>query len=905
MKKLQNIENKIILGYHNKNINQYGIIESDQLPILIKEDYNPFLVTRDYNFTITTKRIKTLLKNYKIIKSFNNTKRTLATLLIIPGLLISLLYALKFFNTLPALTTLISTKLTLIAFWTSVLGVLMIWHDYYRYKSHPVELPKIQPISTKEQNSIKTDGFKFARYIQLNPINFLSEESKNLLEKNYKNGYFKSVEFLKDLLEIDHIQEILKRTEIKLKPKDFTEIEINSNTLPDYPISAIRSLILYAAEDALLTTAEEIKPEHLLCTFVRIFPVLKEYVSTNNSSPDLIREIIYYYTQLEHKEKQSNIFNPKVPYYPKGGIGKYWIYGHTFILNKFSTDLNEKMANETDQFGIGHKKEIEEMISVLGRLSQKNVLLIGEAGVGKSSLIKGLAQKIINGKVSQQLLDKRIIQLNITNLLAHGSKKGNIEVLIKKAMDELAKAGNTILYIDEIQELIPAKSGDSNTSIASIMLPYILESNFPIIGTINYSSYKKYFYDNESLRNSFENVEISELSPYETLQILKTLIKSLESNYNLYISFPALTTAIELSQRYINNRKLPDSAVRTIEATCSWAQTQKIKVLTSEHVAKYISIQTDIPVESISSEEADKLMSLENKIRERVIGQNEAVHKVVETLKRARTDIRDPDRPIGTFLFMGPTGVGKTHLAKITSEEYFNAEKGKADIITVDMSEYKNLDSVDKFLGQYNEDGLYSQSAVSLLDKVKENPYSVLLFDEIEKTHPQILDLFLQLFEEGRLTSNKGESVDFTNTIIICTSNIGSKILLESLSKEQALWKEAKERAIIELRQAMKPELINRFDEVIVFAPHSKENLIKIAEILLSNLATRISGKGYEIEWKDTIPVLIANKAYEPGFGARPLRRYIQEKIESQIASQILKNEINKGDTIEIKSEWV
>lgn len=882
-------------------------METKQLPVLTSEDYSTFLLTRDHNFVLDTSQIETLLNNYMVTARFRKIKKQVATILILPGIIISIGFILKllgFFYDYPTLASILSSKLVNWAFWISVLGVIILWHDYFRLKSHPIKLPETPPIPEKQIKSIRSNGFKFARYIQLRAYYFLSEESQHLIAKYYRRGIFDTLEFFAEIITSKEAQRLLERANLAVDVQKFEARGINSSTIPDYPTAGLRCLILYALEDAILTESKEIRPEHFFSAFFKVFPTLKKFLNENKSSVDLLCEIIRFFNREEEKERAANILNPDTTYYRTGGIGKFWIYGYTFILNKFSNDITEKVASIHDRFGIGHEREMEEITSILGRISNKNVLLIGEPGVGKSSIIKGLAQSILAGQVPQHLRNKRIVQLDVTGLLAQGIGKGNLEELIQKAMDELTSAGNTILYIDEIQEIIPAKSDQSGTSISSIMLPYILESDFPIIGTINYADYKKFFYSNESLRQSFDNVEVSPVFPTDALEILETIVDDLEENYGLYITFPALTASVELSQRHITDRKLPDSAVRTLEATCSWAQSKGIQVLDDEHVAKYISIQTEIPVESITAEEATKLMNLEQSIKKRVIGQDEAVNKTVEALKRARTDIRDPNKPIGVFLFLGPTGVGKTHLAKVIGQEYFGRQDGKDDIIKVDMSEFQDTNSINKFLGSYERNAM-GQSSVTLIDKIKAKPYSVVLFDEIEKAHPQVLDLFLQLFDEGRLTSNRGETVSFTNCIIICTSNIGSKLLLDALNNEKALWDEAKNRAIIELRQAIRPELLNRFDDVIVFSPHTVENLIKITEILLTELAERIAEKGITITWGKTIPVLIANKARVPGMGARPLKRYIQEKIEGHIATEIIQGSLSQGSDIEIKSQWL
>ncbi len=429
-----------------------------------------------------------------------------------------------------------------------------------------------------------------------------------------------------------------------------------------------------------------------------------------------------------------------------------------------------------------------------------------------------------------------------------------------------------------------------------------MNSKFPIIGTINYADYKKYLYSNESLRQSFTNIEVKEISTTDTLKILETKVTGLEKNFSCFITFPALVASVELAQRYIKDRKLPSSAVQTIEATCAWAQSNNIPKITSEHVSKAISIQKNINITEIDQEESNRLRKLEENIKARVVGQDEAIIAITEALRRARTDVRNPEKPIGSFLFIGPTGVGKTYLAKVVGEEFFG---NRQDIVRVDMSEYQEISSIEKFLGTSTSSNILGQTQITLTDRVKSNPYTVVLFDEIEKAHPDILNLFLQMFDEGRLTNNAGETIDFTNTIIICTSNIGSQILLNALEKDANLWNEANDRAILELRQYLRPELLNRFDKVIVFAPHDINNLTQIANLLLTELAKRMADKGMALKWTDQIPMLIANKANEPGMGARPMKRYIQDHIEGEIAKEILEGNLKSGAEVNIRESWI
>lgn len=899
------MQQKTICGYHKKDTNRVGIIEK-KYPMLENENEASFLVTRDHFFSISTPQIESVINNYVRYKKFNDVKRLFANILIVPGILVAFGFILKYANLLdviPFVSQFLASKFSSFFFGLSILGVILLWHDFYEEKSHPIRLPLAKPISQKEIDEIRATGFKFGRYGHLEIVSFANQDTLELLCNFTKDKRFSVYEIYKSFFKDNYeIQQIIRRSGIDITWEELEkDFKVSAETLPEYSITAYRSLLTYAVEEALLTESRELQPQHIFLAITRIFPVLQKYLQTKNITQDILREICLYNNKAVYKKQKSNFLDINVPYYKKGGIARQWVYGYTFILSHFSKDLNLVVSESKDVFGIGHEEEIESLVSVLGKISNKNALLIGEAGVGKSSLILGVAQRINAADVPVQLKNKRVVQLDINGLIAQ-SVNGNLEELVIRSMKELENAGNTILYIDEMQELIPAKAEESGQSIAGIMLPYIMNSKFPIIGTVNYADYKKYFYSNESLRQSFTNIEVAEVSTTNTLKILETKIPELERNFNCYITFPALVASVELAQRYVRDRKLPSSAVQTIEGTCSWAQSNGIQKVTSEHVSKALSIQKNISITEIDQEESNKLRKLEENIKAKVVGQDEAVIAITEALRRARTDIRNPEKPIGTFLFIGPTGVGKTYLAKVVGEEFFGA---KQDIIRVDMSEYQEVNSIEKFLGSSNQTNIMGQSPVTLIDRVKSNPYTVVLFDEIEKANPDILNLFLQMFDEGRLTSASGETVDFTNTIIICTSNIGSQILLDSLEKDASLWNEAKERALLELRQYLKPELLNRFDKVIVFAPHDVSNLTQIANLLLNDLAKRLADKGIILKWTDQIPMLIANKSNVPGMGARPMKRYIQDKVEGEMAKEMIEGTIKSGSEINIRENWI
>jgi len=897
-------QNRTIIGHHEKDTNKLEIIEK-KYPILTKETDALFLVTRDQFFTISTPQISNVLSNYLKYKNVNNQIRVIANILLFPGLFIAVGYIVRYLgiiNIPEIINDFLSSNISNTLFGISMFNVYFLWYDYFKDKSHPVRLPKAERIPLNDLEEIRTSGFKFGRYAHFEAINFVNESTLDIICTNTINNEIDISLVFTDLLVQPQIQEIFQRANILLNEEVFKQNNVTKETLPKYSYTAIRSLILYALNEALLTSSTEIEPRHLALALFNVFPALGQVLQSQSSSIDILREVVRYQSYEEDKKKKANILNPNNPYFRRGGVAREWIYGYTYILSHFAKNLNEKAAEERDIYGIGHDEEIESLISVIGKVSNRNALLIGEPGVGKSSIVLGIAQRINSGDVPPQIKDKRILQLDVNGLIALSSKENNMESLISKAMKELENAGDVILYIDEMQELIPSKASESGHSIAGILLPYILNSKFPVVGTVNYADYKKYFYSMESLRQSFTNIEIKEISAVDALLILETKVSQLERNFGIYLTFPALISAVELAQRYNRERKLPSSAVQLLEETCSWAQANGIKVITGEHVSKVLSNQKGIPIGSINPQETTKLMKLEENMRKQIIGQDEAVKSLAEALTRAQIDIRDPNRPIGTFLFMGPTGVGKTHISKILAQEYFGSA---SDMIRVDMSEYKTIDSVEKFLGSSGDNNLLSKSSTSLVDRIKSNPYTVVLFDEIEKAHPQILDLFLQIFDEGRLTSTLGETVDFTHSIIICTSNIASNILLESLSDRNTTWQEAKDRALIELRQSIKPELLNRFDKILVFHPHDIENLSKISELLLTELAQRLSEKGIKLTWSNVIPQLIASKANDPGLGARPIKRYIQDRIEGNIAKEIVEGRLKAGEEIDIKESWI
>lgn len=889
---------KTVLGYHDKKKEHYGILEGN-LPMLVDERYDPFLMTTREFFTIKTLQIAERAHAYPIHKNVTRFKNAIATALLIPGIITAILYILEFGTAIAQTGSIIDAIpnwLINVTFWLAVWGGMILWHETYKTMHVTDKITESEHFSGHDVKAVKQGDLGLSKRMYTNVLDLLEYETETIFFESVKKGKFNAAACFAELAEHENGMLILDRLGLLEQQQEILKKVATAETLPFYPLSATRSLLIYAAEEAVLSRSLTIAPEHLFTAYFKLFPALNQYLRKQRLNIELMR-FVTTWIQIEKQAQQAaQILNPSVPYYRNGGIALSWTYGYTFVLSHYSVDLTQELARKKGRFGIGHEEEMNKILSILNKVTKNNVLLIGESGTGKTSLAKGIAEHINKGQVPSSVKNMRVIKLDINSLVAAASQHGNLESLVKTTMEELDKAGNTILFIDEIQEIVEVKGDESDHSLAGIMLPYVLESTFPIIGTITYADYKKYFQSRESLKQSFQTVEVKEVSPHAAFEIILTRLTELETTYDLKITFPAILAAVELSQRYVYDRKLPDSAVNVIETTCASLQSASKHRMTAADVSKTISELTEIPVSDVSTEEATKLLDLEEKLKTKVIGQDEAVHLVVEALKRARAGTRDERKPIGTFLFLGPTGVGKTHLAKMVGEEFFG-ENHK--LIRLDMSEFKDTNAIQWLLGTTGISDLTAQP-VTFLDHVAQHPYSVVLLDEIEKAHPQVLDLFLQVLDEGRLTNAQGETTNFTNTIIIATSNIGSKTLLESLSDSSVMFEDAKAAAIRELRNEMRVEFLNRFDQIIVFSPHSQENLEKIALLLLKELKSRLLEREISIDWDNSLPSVIAQRSRQPGLGARPLRRYIQDHVETLIAEKILRGEISSGDTFTI-----
>ncbi|MBH8600649.1 ATP-dependent Clp protease ATP-binding subunit [Thermoactinomyces sp. CICC 23799] len=638
---------------------------------------------------------------------------------------------------------------------------------------------------------------------------------------------------------------------------------------------------------------------------------------------------------------------------------------NTPTLDGLARDLTAAAHDGNLDPVIGRSKEIERVIQVLSRRTKNNPVLIGEPGVGKTAVAEGLAQRIVDGEIPETLRNKRVMTLDMGTVVAGTKYRGEFEDRLKKIMDEIRQAGNIILFIDELHTLIGAGGAEGAIDASNILKPALARGELQCIGATTLDEYRKYIEKDAALERRFQPILVEEPSTEEAVLILKGLRDRYEAHHRVKITDEAIEQAVRLSDRYISDRYLPDKAIDLIDEAASkvrlkfymmppelkkleqkleevkkekdaavqsqefekaaslrdteqklreeieinrnsWKQHQgkTDSEVTAEDIADVVSSWTGIPVKKLAEEESERLLNMESILHNRVIGQEEAVRSVSRAIRRARAGLKDPKRPIGSFIFLGPTGVGKTELARALAEAMF----GDEDAMTrIDMSEYMEKHATSRLVGSppgyvgYEEGG-------QLTEKVRRKPYSVVLFDEIEKAHPEVFNILLQVLEDGRLTDGKGRVVDFRNTIIIMTSNVGASTIKKTSrlgfnvggNQSEDDYEHMKQNVMEELKKTFRPEFLNRIDDVIVFHPLKEEHLEEIVSLMVNQLRKRLSEQGIEFRLTDEAKRYLAKEGFDPSYGARPLRRAIQKNIEDRLSEELLRGNVARGNSVVI-----
>jgi len=761
-------------------------------------------------------------------------------------------------------------------------------------------------------------------------------------------------------------KEILKNNNIReedmrqIYERCFEEMKKNKkNHALEMPFTPVLQKILQDAETLARYQKQEVGTEHLLMALAKQRETTAgEIIAGMQGNPKKIYMDAAEMAQMDSEFAKTDFMSAK----EKEERGR----SLTPCLDKFSRDLVQEALDGKLDPVFNRENEIDSVMEILGRRTKNNPCILGEPGVGKTAIVEGLAGRIANNAVPASLKNIRVLSLDVSGMVAGTKYRGQFEERIKRCLRETIDAGNIILFIDELHMIIGAGGAEGAMDAANILKPALSRGEIQIIGATTREEYRKRVEKDSALDRRFQQVIVEEPSIVQAVSILKGLRSHYESYHHIEISDEALEAAVKLSDRYINDRFLPDKAIDLIDEAASrlnmssmreyeealrdkkealenvqeekenavaagdmdyavelhkeeeklslelrqaqakWEKKQKKqrKIMEESHVAEVVSRQTKIPVSRLEKDETRRLQKLEKILHERVVGQDEAVEAVSRAVRRGRVGLKDPNRPIGSFLFLGPTGVGKTELSKTLAEAVFGSEK---NMIRVDMSEYMEKQSVSKMIGSppgyvgFEEGG-------QLSEKVRRNPYSVLLFDEIEKAHPDVFNMLLQILEDGRLTDSQGRQVDFKNTIIIMTSNAGANRIVSPktlgfLQQEDAAadYRRMREGVMEEVKHIFKPEFINRIDEILVFHMLSKEDIHKIAANMLTGFKKRVKKQmDIRLQYGKAVVDHVADKGFDKDYGARPLRRTIQKEIEDQLAEKIVSGEVHIGDDVRV-----
>jgi len=731
--------------------------------------------------------------------------------------------------------------------------------------------------------------FSFSFFLNINkPFKKVSQSKNNMIFSfTYEAKKFVSKQNI-DVYKI--VGKMVKNKKIIILLKKVEVYNTNFiNQLRNNQIINTNDIIKKSYEIASTQGSKYVEIEHVFLSILKNLNQINNIFLNYNTNFEMFEKTIKWLLNKRQENRELFFWQDDFNLPPAGGIGRGMTGRVTPILDLISEDYTKMVTKGYIRKSIERIKEVENIAEILSS-NQANVLIIGEAGSGKTTIVKGIAFEIIKGTSYPSLNNKRIVSLNIGKLLTGTKTTGEVATKITLAFEEIKASKDIILFVDEIHELV---KGDNEllSSVYSILEPYIGTSNVQFIGSTTVKDYRKYIEQIPSFARLFNIVEISEASVEQTIRILEDRSLEFEKKFNVFITYPAIENSVTLSTKLIHQRVLPDKAILVLGTACSKNQNC---VIDTNLIKKELAEYTKIPIANLTQDETEKILNLEKNLKSQVIGQDLALTKISEALKRARAGIRNENKPIASFLFVGTTGVGKTQTAKALALNYFGDIK---NMIRLDMSEYQQIDSINRLLG--SSDGI---NPGYITDQVRSKPFALILLDEIEKAHQNIILTFLQVLDDGRLTDNTGVTADFTNTIIIATSNVGTS-QIQQVSREGGNYEEMQEKALIEVRNKYAPEFLNRFTDIIVFHPLSTDNLRDITKIELKKIEQMALNKGIKVSFKKELIDEIIRKGYNPEYGARPLNREIENSVEIYLAQKILEGKIHPGDILDLGME--
>lgn len=774
--------------------------------------------------------------------------------------------------------------------WLAVLADSFLYYRFVKDRKGRITLFDIKSASKKPQ------------VISIAPL--VSKDSWEVFKVLWKrvvknnNSVIQPLHLFRALLDDKTVLAIMVRLGVSpVALKNIIDRQINRQAVKIKPGSEpalsmeFKQIIFSAFVSAWKNDLDKIEPQSFLRSLVEKSPEVEDILVEFNKDKELIGEVIQWFDIDRQMIERYKRFHRFSLLRPKSSMNRAMTAIATPVLDQFSQDLTRLATLGYLDFCLKRQREINELFRLIEG-GAKAVVLVGPNGVGKSTIIGAVAEKMITEDVPDLLKDKRLVSLSLPKLLAGATTPGVVEERVLAMRDEIVRSGNIVLFIDNIHDLVGASGqGDAGLDVSELIARIIERGEFPILATSTKIDYRR-FIEGKALGSVLQKIDIEEADAETTLAAMQSKVAFFEHKYGVFYSLDSLKKIIDLSDRYIHDQVLPEKAIRLMEEAAVYVKKHKgeKQMILAEDIAKLMSEKTDIPLAQITEVESERLLNLEQIIHQRLVDQEEAVKAVASALRRARTQLRDEKRPIVNLLFLGPTGVGKTELAKTVAATYFGSEQ---EIVRLDMSEYQNKNSVSRLIGSESD-----PSGGYLTENIKHKPYTVLLLDELEKAHSDILNIFLQVMDDGRLTDWSGQTVDFTNTIIIATSNAGTRFIQEEISRGISLASIKEQLVRDKLKEYFRPEFLNRFDNIVVFRPLTPEHIKQIAALLLKKNSKRLEQKGIKLEVTDAALDELAREGFDPLFGARPMRRLIQDRVDDALAKYLLTGQVSRRDTV-------